>query len=256
MAELMKTVLSEKLEPLAHRAGLQELESDLGEISSGLHIQIGKIEAGAGGWISIDYDGEDSEVFTEILKSHYGLAPVQFSNMELGDTYRGFIVNSGEVGYGLYLDLGILSPQRVDGLYPLHRMRAQLADGWGQSLRQIARRFCLHDGLPLKVRIEGFENAGKVTLALTDRQESYFKDWERYPFDRLVVLGSTINSVHRAIERTGLAKDIVRVERLSLASTILICKLGTQAPGVISELGPHLAATKLYSYIPKARSKT
>ncbi len=93
-------------------------------------------------------------------------------------------------------------------------------------------------------------------MALTDRQESYFKDWERYPFDRVVVLGSTINSVHRAIERTGLAKDIVRVERLSLASTILICKLGTQAPGVISEIGPHLAATKLYSYIPKARSKT
>ena len=177
--------------------------------------------------------------------------------MELGDTYRGFVVNSGEVGYGLYLDLGIISPQRVDGLYPLHRMRSQLADGGGvQSLRQIARRFCLHDGLPLRVRIEGFENAGKVTLALTDRQESHFKDWERYPFDRVVVLGSTINSVRRAIERTGLAKDVVRVERLSLASTILICKLGTEAPGVISELGPHLATAKLYSYIPKARCKT
>ncbi len=152
MAELMKTVLSEKLDPTPSREGLQELESDLEEISSGLQIRIGKMEAGAGGWISIDYNGEDSEVFTEILKNHYGLAPVQFSKLELGDTYRGFIVNSGEVGYGLYLDLGILSPQRVDGLYPLYRMRAQLADGWVQSLRQIARRFCLHDGLPLKVR--------------------------------------------------------------------------------------------------------
>jgi len=250
----MKTVLSEKIEEPLLREGLQELESELKEVSSGLNV---KIEAATteGGWVSLKYEGEDSEVFTEVLARDYGLAPVQLRNLELGNTYRGFITDSGRVGYGLYVDIGVLSPTRRDGLYPLHRMRAQLADGAAQPLRQITRRFCLYSGLPINVRIEELEGAGRIGLALTDRQESNFKDWEKYPFDRVVVIGSLPSKVRRSIRRVGLDKDVVKVERLSLTSSVLTCKLGTEAPGVISKLGPQLATAKLYPFIPSVRAK-
>jgi hypothetical protein len=134
-------------------------------------------------------------------------------------------------------------------------MRTQLVDGEVQPLRQIARRFCLYDGLPLNVRIEGLEIAERISLALTERQESFFKDWEKYPFDRVVVIGEPAGRVEAALRKVDLDKDIVGVERLSLASSILTCKLGTEAPGVISKLGPNLASARLYPFIPRIRTK-
>ena len=251
----MEIVLSEKMEPQLQQKGLRELEKEIRSICGDLKVQTKKIEIADGGWISIEYDGEDKEVFTEALKRRYGTAAIQFSRLELGDTYRGFVVSSGKVGYGLYIDIGILSPSKRDGLYPLHRMRAQLVDGEVQSLRQIAGRFCLYDGLPLNIRIEGLENAERISLALTERQESFFKDWEKYPFDRVVVIGELTGRVEAALRKVGLSKDIVGVERLSLASSILTCKLGTEAPGVISKLGPSITAAKLYPFIPRTKTR-
>jgi len=252
----MKLVLSKKLESRLQQESLREFEKEIRSICGDLKVQTEKIETTVGGWISIEYDGEDSEVFTEALRQRYGLAPVQFSKLEPGDVYRGFVVGSGKVGYGLYVDIGVFSPSRRDGLYPLYRMRAQLADGEVQPLRQIAKRFCLQDGLPLNVRIEELETAERISLALTERQASFFKDWEKYPFDRIVVIGSLAGKVEAAIRKAGLDKDIVGVERLSLTSSILTCKLGTEAPGVIFKLGPNLPAAKLHPFIPRIRTET
>jgi len=256
MAEPMKRILSEKLEPFLIREGLQELEVELRKISGDLKVDIMELEASGSGWVSIEYSGDDSEVFTEALKRRYGFAPVEFSRLAVGDIYRGFITDSGRVGFGLYLDIGVMSPSRLDGLYPLHRMRAQLADGSSQPLRQILRRLGLHDGLPLDVRIEELAGTGKMTLALTDKQESCFKDWERYPFDRVIVVGSLLRKVHAAIRKSGLEGDILGVERLSLTVHILTCKLGTEAPGVIAKLGRHLSTARLYPFIPRWRIQT
>lgn len=251
----MKIVLSEKLEPQLQQEGLREFEKEIRSICGDLKVQIKKLEIAGGGWISIEHDGEDSEVFTEALKRRYGTAAIQFSRLELGDTYHGFVVSSGKVGYGLYIDIGILSPSKRDGLYPLHKMRTQLVDGEVQPLKQIARRFCLYDGLPLNVRIEGLETAERISLALTERQESFFKDWEKYPFDRVVVIGEPAGRVEAALRKADLDKDIVGVERLSLSSSILTCKLGTEAPGVISKLGPNLTSARLHPFIPRIRTK-
>jgi len=251
----MRTVLSEKLEPGLIREGLHELQTELKELSGNLRVEIGRLETANGGWIQIEFNGEDTEVFSETLKRKYGYAPVEFSRLKSGDIYRGYVVNSGKVGFGLYLDLGILSPSRIDGLYPLYRIRAQLADGSAEPLRQIVRRFGLYDCLPLDVRIEELEGAGKMILALTDRQESYFKDLERYPFDRVVVVGSLPGTVDAAIRESGLEGDIARVDRLSFTVNVLTCKLGTEAPGVISKLGRHLSSAKLHPFIPRWRTQ-
>ncbi|MCX6659901.1 MAG: DUF2110 family protein [Candidatus Bathyarchaeota archaeon] len=250
----MKTILSEKLELYLHQEGTQELETELRKICVGLEVNVKKIAMTDDGWASVEYEGEDSEVLTEILGREYGVAPVHSSKLKLGDIYRGFVVDSGRVGYGLYLDIGIFSPFKRDGLYPLHRMRSQLVDGNIQSLGQITRRFCLHDGLPLNVRIEDLDGSGRITLALTDRQDSHFRDWERCPFDRVVVIGSSLSRVSGTIRRSGLDKDVIKTDRTSLVSNILTCKLGTEAPGVVAKLGPRLGKVKLYPFIPRVRA--
>ncbi|MBS7623609.1 DUF2110 family protein [Candidatus Bathyarchaeota archaeon] len=250
----MKLILSEKLDSQLRQESLMEFEREAKSILGDLRVQVETIGE-IGGWVSIEYDGEDSEVFTEALKNRYGAAPIQFSRLRLGDVYRGFVVGSGKVGYGLYIDIGVITPSRKDGLYPLHRMRAQLIDGESRPLREIARRFCLYEGLPLDVRVESLEADGRISLALTERQEAFFKGWETYPFDRVVVVGALAGGVRAAIRNTGLERDIVNVERLSLASSILTCKLGTEALGVISKLGPELAGARLYPFIPRIRMK-
>ncbi|MEM2942570.1 MAG: DUF2110 family protein [Candidatus Bathyarchaeia archaeon] len=250
----MNLILSEKLDSQLRQECLREFEKETVSILGDLRVQVKTIDQ-VGGWVSIEYDGEDSEVFTEALKKRYGAAPVQFSRLRLGDVHRGFIVTSGKVGYGLYVDIGVIEPSSRDGLYPLHRMRAQLVDGESKPLREIARRFCLYEGLPLDVRVESLEADGRFSLALTERQEDFYRGWEKYPFDRVVVIGALAGVVRAAVRRVGLERDIVNVERLSLTSSVLSCKLGTEAPGVISKLGPELTGARLYPFIPRIRMK-
>jgi hypothetical protein len=251
---LVNLILSEKLDSQIRQGCLREFKKETESILGDLRVQVKKID-GIGGWVSIEYDGEDSEVFTEALKDRYGAAPIQFSRLRLGDVYRGFIVDSEKVGYGLYVDIGLIKPSRRDGLYPLHRMRAQLCDGEPRPLREIAKRFCLYEGLPLDVRIESLEADERISLALTEKQEAFFKGWEKYPFDRVIVIGALAGGVWPAVRRVGLERDIVNIERLSLTSSILTCKLGTEAPGVISKLGPELSGARLYPFIPRIRMK-
>jgi hypothetical protein len=104
------------------------------------------------------------------------------------------------------------------------------------------------------VRIEDLDGSGRITLALTDRQESHFRDWERYPFDRVVVIGSSLSRVSGTIRRSGLDKDVIKTDRASLVSNVLTCKLGTEAPGVVAKLGPRLGKVKLYPFIPRVRA--
>jgi hypothetical protein len=69
------------------------------------------------------------------------------------------------------------------------------------------------------------------------------------------VIGALAGGVWPAVRRVGLERDIVNIERLSLTSSILTCKLGTEAPGVISKLGPELSGARLYPFIPRIRMK-
>src|SRR5207245_10787849 len=80
-------------------------------------------------WLQVRARGEDAETFLNLLKEKFGEAPVLRSKVERWDVRRGFITGSGRVGFGVYVDIGIIQPTRKDALYPLHRLRSQLTDG-------------------------------------------------------------------------------------------------------------------------------
>jgi hypothetical protein len=46
-------------------------------------------------------------------------------------------------------------------------------------------------------------------------------------------------------------RDVIRVDRLGFFECSIICKLGTEAPGIISRLGNLLEGVPLYAFSPK-----
>src|SRR5207302_554556 len=108
----------------------------------------------------------------------FGEAPVLRSKVERWDVRKGFITGSGRVGFGVYIDIGILEPARKDALYPLHRMRAQLSDGASKSSREILAENGLADYFPADVIVTELQGEN-VTVELADRTRDQLICWSK-----------------------------------------------------------------------------
>ncbi len=238
----VSTGLAEKIPEQAVRRGLQPLRGSLESEASGLHVEwefsLRK------GWLEVRAKGEDAEVFLNVLRQRFGSIPVDGSRVEKWDVVRGYVVGAGNVGFGVYVDLGILEPVARDGLYPLHRMRAQLADGLSKSCRVILEENGLVDDFPVRVRVIGAEGE-KISVELSDETRGLFDLWRKLPFDRVVAVGAARDEVENAVRSARLWFDVISIEPLSLFAQCLVCKMGTDAPGVIAKIGERLRRVRL-----------
>ena len=166
--------LSEKIPEQAVRRGLGSLRQFLDKESSGLDVQwefsLRK------NWLDVKAAGEDAEAFLNVLRNRFGTIPVQSSKIEKWDLAKGSVVGSGKVGFGVYVDLGIFEPIARDSLYPLHRMRAQLADGVTKPCREIIEENGLVDDFPLETRVIDIQGE-KISVELSDRTRELFNSW-------------------------------------------------------------------------------
>ncbi len=191
--------------------------------------------------------GEDDEAFLNLLKEKFATAPVDGSKVEKWDVVKGSIVGAGRVGFGVYVDLGVLEPVAKDGLYPLHRMRAQLADGVSKSCREILEQNGLVDDFPVRARVTAIDGE-RISLELSDETCELFYSWRKLPFDRVVATGVMQQEVEGAVKSARLQYDVIRTETLSLFSQCLVCKTGTDAPGVIAKIGRYLKGVRLAAF--------
>jgi hypothetical protein len=243
----------QNLRSIKRDVALRLLREDVERLGRDLSMRIEKVDLDEQGWALLEFSGADSEILTEIVRKEYGIAPSDISELERSDIIRGIVVSS-TIGYGIYLDIGLRSSNGMDALYRLHSMRSQLADGATVPARQIAKRFCLQEGFPLEVRVTNVDTASrKVDIELSDRQVSYFKDWERFPFDRVILIGCSKSVLKETIDLTGLKRDLADVETLSLTTHVLLCKLGTDAPGIIAKIGRRLMGVRAYAFQPRVR---
>jgi len=245
----MKVIISERLEEPIKFEGLKELESELERESSDLKVKIMNVQAEVDGWVSLEYEGEDSEIFTETLRRRYGFAPAQTPRISLGETYKGFIKDSGRAGENICIDIGIIHPKRKYCFYPASRLRAQLADGSPEPVKSILEMFCLQEGLPLRIRVERVEGSGRICVALTDRQEETLKRWRVTPPDRIIVIGAVPSRISEAIGEARLEWDIINVVRLSLTASVLECRLGRRVEDIVSRLRPRLPKSTLKTLV-------
>jgi len=246
----LELVILEKLRKSDLPRGLRDLNELLKELASGLHVRHRIVGLTERGLIKLEIGGEDEDAFREMIHRRYGIAPIDLSNLELSDICRSFIIDSGKIGYGLYVDIGVLKPKLIDGLYPLHSIRAQLTEGQQLPIRQIIDKYHLYDDFPLEVRIVELKE-GKVEVELSDRQHESITEWSALPFDRVIIYHALLNDLQSAIRSLSVERDFAKVESLSLTTHLLTCKIGTEAPGIIAKLGSHLKGSRLLSFRPE-----
>ena len=223
----------------------------LSSVSSGLESKAEIIDMTRRNWIQVDVSGSDSIVLTNYLAQKSGLATTSFEKLTPSTELKGRIVDSGKVGYGLYIDVGIASPEDVDALIPLHVLRKQLVEGEKLSTRKIIEAYCLYDNLPIRISLTKVAPENKLEAEFSNEQLQVFNNWLHSGLDRVITLGASVDMLENALEESGSTRDVVKIENLGFLEHALLCKLGTDAPGIIHQLGRSLPRIPLHSFSPK-----
>ena len=205
------------------------------------------------GWVQIEVSGEDEVAALHFLDREVGLAPVSLRNIGKFSVVGGRVVFSGKDETGLYVDIGVYSPETKDAFIPLRRLQIQLADGKKVPLRRLVEVFCLQNNLPLDVKLVQDVDAQKswVMAELSEAQLYQIVSWVRFSFDRLIVLGAFFPDVELAVKVSKHFRDVIRIESLGTLEQVILCKLGTDAVGLISKLGRFLPDAILVPFSPR-----
>jgi hypothetical protein len=241
------------LEKLYGSGSPETFEKLYSSLVSGLNVQLSFADTTNRGWIHLEVSGEDETAALSLLDREIGLAPVSLDKLKKFSVMRGKVVFSSESETELYVDLGVFSPKVSDAVLSGKRLCAQLADGKEVPLQELVELFCLYDNMPLEVKIaEDVEEANKnVEAVLSEAQFSLFSRWIGCRFDRLVILGSLFFDVERAVKLSRHSRDIIKIESLGVLEQVVLCKLGTDAVGLIPKLGRFLPDALLVPFSPK-----
>ena len=241
------------IEKLYGSGSPETFEKLYSSLVSGLNVQLSFAGTTDRGWIQLEVSGEDETAALSLLDREIGLAPVSLDKLKKFSVMQGKVVFSGKSEKELYVDLGVFSPKVLDAVVSGKRLCAQLADGKDVSLQELVELFCLYDNMPLEVKIaEGVEEANKnVEAGLSEAQFSLFSRWVGCRFDRLIILGSLFSDVERAVKFSRHSRDIIKIESLGVLEQVVLCKLGTDAVGLIPKLGRYLKSAVLVPFSPK-----
>ena len=179
------------------------------------------------GFPSVTVTGTDAPVARNLLAEEWGTVT---PHREAGEVHVGSLESWDD--NGITLDAG--EPVRVPA--------DELGLGRGTPA-QVRTRFGLVQHMPLRFREP--EN-GPPRLADAERDRLY--DWTRGS-DRVNVNSATRAEVRATVNRAGHADDIVTVERLGLLEQSIVCREGTDAPGLLADIGPHLRS-ELLAVVP------
>ena len=135
----------------------------------------------------------------------------------------------------------------------MQTLQAQLGNGRSFSLGQLNDLFCFHVNLPLEVKVvsDVSSESESIEVALSEAQLSQITSWINSYLDRLIVLGALFSEVEDAIKKSGHVRDVIRVESLGLLEHAVLCKLGTEAKGLMPKLGPMIPHARLTPFSPR-----
>jgi hypothetical protein len=176
---------------------------------------------------SVTVEGDDAPVARSLLGETWGaITP----HREPGETYVGTLERWDEDGF--YLDAGdeVFVPSDGFGLGP-------------GSPAQVRQRFGLVQHVPLRFVVEA-----DGTARLADEERDRLYGWTRGE-GRVNVNSATRSEVRATVNRAGHAEDIVTVERLGLLEQSVVCREGTDPPGLIAAIGRYLPA-ELLAVVP------
>jgi hypothetical protein len=210
------------VEGAARERALDSLSSLVGNDLSDLEVDwdVGLREDG---FPSVTVTGDDATVARNLLRETWGeVTP----HREAGETYVGTLESWSDEGF--VLDAG--EPVRVPA--------DELGLGAGDP-GQVRQRFGLVQHVPLRFT----ERTGEPAR-LADAERDRLYDWTRGN-GRVNVNSATRAEVRATVNRAGHAEDIVTVERLGLLEQSIVCREGTDPPGLLASIGQHLPSELL-----------
>jgi len=220
-----------------------------------LNVKIVRIEKDVKGWIKITLNGEDTEAAKNYLTKEF-YSTVLINQLKNGDIRKGKLIDVEKYGYGIYIDIGVISPHPKDALIPLYVLRRQLANNHKVSTRQIIKKYAFMNNLPLEVKIiDVDERFDTIEVELSENQIKKYKKWINQELDRIIICGATRQMIRKAIIKSGHLQDILSIERLGLLEHTVVCKPGTTAQGLIAEIGKYLPKIPMKAFKPKEVKK-
>ena len=235
---MKEVVILEKV--YGDRSGFHKLDRKLRALLGELEVEW-KLSAVKKNWVKVSLKGEDEEISANLVREEFGEVPYSLKAVEEGKNYRGRFIDLGKVGYGVYVDIGIFRPRPKDALLPLYYLKETFGE---MPVREMIAKFGWVDNLPVEVTVTGVEfGAREVELAFSKDQLKRIKRWLEDGHDKLFIAGTVSENVEKGLIQTGHGRDVKRIEELGLMETLLVLKKGTQAPGIIKEIGPQLKGT-------------
>lgn len=213
-------VLASKIyvEGPARDRALRSLESMVEDAFEGLAVSW-DIGLRYDGFPAVTIEGEDATAARNLLREQWGeITP----DLTAGSTYIGTLTSWDTAGF--VLDAGateVRIPPDELGLGP-------------GSPSQLRERFGLVQHLRLR-----FRHGDPPQLA--DGEQDRLFDWTRGP-GRVNVNSATRSEVRATVNRAGHADDITTVERLGILEQSIICRAGTDPPGLVAAIGEYLPA--------------
>ena len=244
----MNVTLLQKPGPLTTPHFGANLENEFSQLQSNLTARAKFVGTSKKGWTRAQISGEDEEIYAELLVRKFGVAHENFDEVELQAVYDGVAVDSNTED--LEVDLGIDTPHPLNATIPLSALRAQLADGRQVAYRDITESYCLSPGMKISIRITD-KNPRRIEGWLSDEEINRFSDWLQTGLDRIIVFDCFKEQLESAIAKAQLSRDIISVESVALTTHVAICKLGTDAIGLMPKLGSCLRKRALKPFIPK-----
>jgi hypothetical protein len=231
-----------------------QLERFLSALFAGLKVELSGLTVSEDGRVTIDVAGDDATVAIRFLKKEIGLAPIAAEQIERFSVLQGSVVFHGESKTATFVDVGVFSPRPVYAAVPLRRLQAQLTDGKKFALERITQLFGIVNHFPVEVRVTTVSPEA-FTAELTEKQLNLFKGWVDSRLDRLIVLGLLEDVAVEAVKTAGLQRDVLGVEPLQLLEHAIVCKLGTDAVGLVPRLGRRLPEAEFACFSPRRISR-
>jgi len=231
---------------------LRQMDTIIADLIEGLDVQVAVIGTLANRWVQVEVSGEDEGIATKLFERDMGFCPVKLANVKKFASLKGYLVGFEKNKEELTLDIGVVEPVPVHAVIPLKHLQTNLAGGTKLLLNQLGEMWGFSDNLPMQIKVLNV-NAGEnqVEAQLQDSQLKMFERWRDSLLDRLLVVGASRAEVDEAILQGGIDRDVIEVEDLGTFEHALVCKLGTDAAGLIGAIGRMLRKAKFTVFNPK-----
>ncbi|MCD2199294.1 DUF2110 family protein [Halobacterium sp. KA-4] len=197
-----------------------QVENDVGELDVEYDVGVRHDD-----FPTVTLEGPDEVAARNVLAETWGEITEGF---EEGETYVGTLESWDDEGFVLDSGEDVRVPTDELGLGP-------------GTATQIRERFGLVQHVPLR-----FTYGEPAELAEVERDRLY--EWTRGT-GRLNVNSATRGEVRATVNRAGHAQDIVTVERLGLLEQSIVCREGTDPPGLLAAIGEYLPS-ELLAVVP------